>query len=412
MENVRKIREDKELYFILEHERSKGYPNKKIAVFVNLYYLDMVEYCLKYLVGLDQRIDIYIASSNQEVVERAKSIVRQHGAVNIKIEEKNNRGRDVSALLVTFRHIAAQYEFFCFIHDKKEKNARQKADIAFWNRNLWGNTLESQYYVDNVIDIFEKNPQVGLLVPPEPIGADIHTWYINSWFRNYGPTAALADQLGLYCDISRENAPITIGTVFWTRSLALKKLLDTDWKYEDFPSEPMPVDGTLSHAVERILAYVAQDAGYDTGTIMTAPYAAKELAIAQEHMYSTYQILDRYWGVESLRELRRMDANYDELASFCREHISVYLYGAGIIAKNVLSVLRLMGFSVQGFAVTEKRTAPEEIRGVPVMGIDDLVYGEGMGFIISVNSDFRGQVIAELEKRGIKEYLALNWQCV
>lgn len=412
MDNVRKIRKDKGLYFILDHRRSEGFSNEKIAVFVNLYYLDMVEYCLKYLERLDQRIDIYIASSNLEVLEKTHCIVEQHGARNIRLWEKDNRGRDVSALLVTFRNIAMKYEFFCFIHDKKEKRVQQKADIDLWVRNLWGNTLESQCYVDNVMDIFAKNPQVGLLVPPEPIGADIHTWYINTWFSNFEPTVTLADKLNLDCEISCENAPITIGTVFWTRSPALKKLLETEWRYEDFPPEPMPVDGTLGHAVERVLAYVAQDAGYDTGTIMTAPYAEKQLAMAQEHMYKTYRILDRHWGVGSLRDLRRMDANYNLLSNFCSDHSPILLYGAGLIAKSVRSALGLMGFAVWGIVVTEKQIVPEEICGLPIMEIDDLVYEEGMGIIISVNSDYRGQVIDELEKRGIKEYTALDWQCV
>lgn len=412
MDNVRKIRKDKGLYFILDHNQSKGFPNGKIAVFVNLFYLDMVEYCLTYLERLDQRIDIYIASSNQDVLERTQSIVEQHGARNIRLWEKDNRGRDVSALLVTFRNIAMKYDFFCFIHDKKEKRIQQKADIDLWVRNLWGNTLESQCYVDNVMDIFAKNPQIGLLVPPEPIGADTHTWYINTWFSNFESTVTLADRLNLNCDISYENAPITIGTVFWTRSLALKKLLEIKWEYRDFSSEPMPIDGTLSHAVERILAYVAQDAGYDTGTIMTALYAAKELAMAQEHMYRTYQILDRHWGVGSLRDMLRMDANYEKVTSFCQEHSFIFLYGAGLIAKSVLAILGLMGFSVRGFIVTEKRTAPEDIQGIAVMGIDELSFNKGMGIIISVNSDFQGQVIAELEKRCIKDYLAPDWQCV
>lgn len=412
MNNVRTIRKDKGLYFILDHSQSKGVPDGKIAVFVNLYYLNMVEYCLTYLERLDKRVDIYIASSNQEVLERTHCIVEQHGARNIKLWEKDNRGRDVSALLVTFRNVAMKYDFFCFIHDKKEKRIQQKADIDLWVKNLWGNTLGSQCYVDNVLEIFAKNPQVGLLVPPEPIGEDTHTWYSNSWFQNLETTMDLADKLKLHCDISYENAPITIGTVFWARSLALKKLLEDEWQYEDFPLEPMPVDGTLGHAVERVLAYVAQDAGYDTGTIMTAPYAEKQLAMAQEHMYRTYQILDRHWGVGSLRDLLRMDANYELLSAFCMEHEPIILYGAGLIAKSVRSALGLMGFAVRGFVVTEKQTVPEEICGLPVMGIDDLIYEERMGIIISVNSDFRGQVIAELEKRCIKDYLALDWQCV
>lgn len=407
MDNVRKIRKEKGLYFILEHGKSDGSHNGRIAVFVNLYYPDMVEYCLKYLLRLDQKIDIFIASSNKDVLSKADSYISWHGTKNIRLLEKNNRGRDVSALLVTFRHIALQYDFFCFIHDKKEKKIERKADVDLWVRNLWENTLASQHYVNNVMSVFEKNPQIGLLVPPEPIGEDTHTWYTNSWDLNFEHTTDLANRLKLNCNISYENAPITIGTAFWSRSLALRKLLEIDWKFDDFMPEPLPVDGTLSHAVERIFAYVAQDAGYDTGTIMTVPYAAQELAIAQEQMYKSYQILDRYFGIRSLKTLVRLDVNQERIISFCREHPIALLYGAGKIAQSALAILGLLGFVPQGFLVTDKRTSPKDIRGIPVMGIDELVFQEGMGIIISVNSGLQEQIIAELEKRGITEYLTL-----
>ena len=197
MDNVRKIRKEKGLYFILEHEKSDGSRNGRIAVFVNLYYPDMVEYCLKYLVRLDQKIDIYIASSNKDVLSKADNYISRHGTKNIRLLEKNNRGRDVSALLVTFRYIALQYDFFCFIHDKKERKIERKADVDLWVRNLWDNTLASQHYVDNVMSVFEKNSQIGLLVPPEPIGEDTHTWYTNSWDSNFEHTTDLANRLKL-----------------------------------------------------------------------------------------------------------------------------------------------------------------------------------------------------------------------
>lgn len=38
----------------------------------------------------------------------------------------------------------------------------------------------------------------------------------------------------------------------------------------------MPVDGTFSHALERVLPYVVQDAGFYTGTIMNPEYAATD----------------------------------------------------------------------------------------------------------------------------------------
>ena len=66
------------------------------------------------------------------------------------------------------------------------------------------------------------------------------------------------------------------GSCFWFRTDALRKLFKYDWKYEDFPEEPLPIDGTISHAIERCYAYVAQDAGYYSAIVMCDEYAKIE----------------------------------------------------------------------------------------------------------------------------------------
>lgn len=63
------------------------------------------------------------------------------------------------------------------------------------------------------------------------------------------------------------------GSVFWFRVKALAPLFDHGWKHEDFPPEPLPQDGTISHAIERIYPFVAQGAGYYPAQAMSVDYA-------------------------------------------------------------------------------------------------------------------------------------------
>ena len=81
-------------------------------------------------------------------------------------------------------------------------------------------------------------------------------------------------KLGIDRPISGEKMPIApFGSVFWFRVKALAPLFDHGWKHEDFPPEPLPQDGTISHAIERIYPFVAQGAGYYPAQAMSTDYA-------------------------------------------------------------------------------------------------------------------------------------------
>ncbi|MEA5040628.1 MAG: rhamnan synthesis F family protein, partial [Clostridiaceae bacterium] len=96
----------------------------------------------------------------------------------------------------------------------------------------------------------------------------------NLWTICYDRTVSVAKQLGLHVDICPDKGIICTNSMFWARTKALDPLLRYEWKYEDFEGEPTPVDGALRHVIERILQFVAQDAGYYTGIVMTPEYAA------------------------------------------------------------------------------------------------------------------------------------------
>jgi lipopolysaccharide biosynthesis protein len=46
-----------------------------------------------------------------------------------------------------------------------------------------------------------------------------------------------------------------VGTMFWARTSALEPLIGLHLQWDDYPPEPLPYDGTLLHAVERLLPF-------------------------------------------------------------------------------------------------------------------------------------------------------------
>lgn len=409
MKNIYDIRKAKTLQFIFPTNQSAfPFPNeelKKIAVVVHLYYTEKVEFYSTYLNQLPEEITLYIFSSKDETIAEAQKHVRHNKTLYLK---KENRGRDLSAFLVAFRPYLAPYDLLCFIHDKKERAPWEKTDADKWNENLWGNMIATAPYIYNVLHLLEQHPELGMLFPPEPIGDYRTAWFSASWEENYDNCLELAKKMRLSADIRKTKPPIALGSVFWARKEVLSKLFDMNWEYEDFPAEPMPRDFTISHAIERIFGYLAQDAGYDAATIMTEQYASWSLLFLQDHFRKLFfEVSDRI-GMDTLRSFDVLCVKKERILDYVKTHMTVYLYGAGKYGKALLKLLREEGVEPSGFTVTKKSEGQEFLDGLKVYEIiDPVMRNPGVGVVLTVFYPQQKEMLEELEKNGIHDFIIL-----
>jgi len=68
------------------------------------------------------------------------------------------RGRDMSALLVACKGIPENYDYVCFVHDKKTYWMGNRHSTEAFCDLMWENTLYSREYVENILDLFESHP--------------------------------------------------------------------------------------------------------------------------------------------------------------------------------------------------------------------------------------------------------------
>ena len=111
--------EDNLLHVISETEQSREVTEevyKNTAVAVNLYYKETLNYYFSYIKNIPKKIDIYIISSNEQIWGDIEKFA--HLENNIFLLKKENRGRDISSLLVTLKEIALNKKYICFIFDK------------------------------------------------------------------------------------------------------------------------------------------------------------------------------------------------------------------------------------------------------------------------------------------------------
>ena len=249
------------------------------ALIAHLFYDDLFDYCLGYLKCFPQEIDIYLTTSSEEKKTKLTEACARLGIRVCDIIVVNNRGRELSALLVSCRSIPQKYKYLCFYHDKKSSQKEFASVGADFGRLLTQCILGTRAYVLNILELFDNNPRLGLLVPPNVYHGSYFASSVDYWTICYDETKNILSRLNLKNSmIDRLKPPISVGTAFWCRVEALKPLFTEKWKVEDFPKEPMRGDGSFSHGMERCFPYVAQSQRFYTCTVMPCEYAETEIA--------------------------------------------------------------------------------------------------------------------------------------
>ena len=396
----------KKQLFILEQNSMppQSVSEESIAVIIYLYYLDTIKNYITYIEAVPKDYDIYIVSSNDAVLEKARGFLEKREAVYIL---KENRGRDISAVLIAAAPVLKKYDRVCFIHDKSANAEYLEEDTAFWIYNLWTNTLGSEAYIRKINQLFDKDKTLGLLAPPEPYGEFLSHWYGDTWFENYDTTRQLAERLKLDVEVTQEEQLTTLSTVFWARTAALKKLMDYQWKYEDFPEEPLPIDGTLNHAIERIFPFVVLDAGFTTGVVMRKQYAEELLLLVQRDMRYMYFLLQERENVSNLHQIRCAGKWVAIAGDFFERHKNIYIYGAGYYGEKLYFFLKNRGINVTGFIITDGHKKEAEMYGVPIVEISGINKELDIGVVIGVSYEYRPEVEETLHRYGIVEYIEI-----
>src|SRR5262249_3668227 len=163
-----------------------------------------------------------------------------------------DHGRDLGAFFTFLESgVLFKYELVCKLHTKRSPHL---SNGDAWRRALIAGVLGSSALIDQIIDTFSADPDVGIVVAEGQIyrGAD-------QWTGNQRWLDRLLPRIGISTDIADKTFPG--GSIFWIRSFLLRTIQHLGIKLSDFDPEPMPQDGSLAHALERMFGLVCEDAG-------------------------------------------------------------------------------------------------------------------------------------------------------
>ena len=218
--------------------------NKKYLIIVHLFYEDLYSDFLQLIKKIDNRqFDLCIT------VPEDKSDLRQrviHDGLADKVLSIKNLGRDIRPFIMALEEFDLNnYSCILKIHTKKSPHMPHGNE---WRNELWSQLAGSQFAVDRVLEMFEKEPQLGMVGP-----------------RKFREKARMECNLFKYLKLCRKlrlrscKLDYFSGSMFWIRPEALQKLIGLESRGIKFSSTDR-IDGNLEHAIERIFGALCYSA--------------------------------------------------------------------------------------------------------------------------------------------------------
>ncbi len=253
-----------------------------ILVATHLFYDDLLDEFLGHYERIPSAFDLFLTVSHpnpESIAQRVRTRLGEK-ARNVTVRRVENVGRDGAPFLLHALPESQRYDLCCWTHSKKSP---YDAAYAPWRGYLLENLLGSSGEIEAVLETFERDATLGIAYPaPFPPVADKV-----EWGSNFAVTSELLARLGI--SVREDEAPdFPPGMMFWFRPAALRPLLDLGIRIEDFERQSAGAlhasgtvfDGTLSHALERAVLYVAKGAGFSCKEYLNRPFSARGLVRA------------------------------------------------------------------------------------------------------------------------------------
>lgn len=247
---------DPETLEFIEQSNQRFKKLSSVALILHCYYEDLILPIFEnHLIPQNNKADLILTVVPTIRLNRLQQITQLFTNVYFIVHE--NRGRDIAPFLIALKFVDhLGYEFICKLHTKKSPH---RSDGSTLRESLLNGLLGHSATLEKIVKIFEKDPQLGLLVPQQQI---LNLQQSDYYLGNIFWLDKLLTRLGRADLIDHYSFNFPAGSMYWCRTQALTgldKLLSPDDQFEE---EAGQTDGTLAHALERIVAFFAAEQGY------------------------------------------------------------------------------------------------------------------------------------------------------
>lgn len=240
----------------------------KIAIVAHFFYEAQARLIIELLKKLPLDFDLYVSAPSEKEAFVKALLADASDRRKSVFEKVLNRGFDIAPFICSFGGFYAAYDLVIKIHTKQTRHVPW---LKGWGEYLLLNTVGSPKVVGDILKMFAADERLGIVYPEvvPPLKQELDE---DAWQENWEHCRDLSSRLGL--SISKETqAVFPAGSMFWFRPKALKSLFRLGIVPDDFPEGRRILrNGTLAHAVERLLVLIAEKEGFCTRTICFEPF--------------------------------------------------------------------------------------------------------------------------------------------
>ena len=236
-------------------------PNVTLAIHAHIFYEEEWQYIqarLQLLKHTPHDLFITLSLRNIDMISNIRKKFPE-----ARIYTVPNRGRDVLPFCVLARRLdSAGYIHILKLHTKKSMH---RADGRIWFEELINNLIPDEDAYKQVQKVC--NEGVGVIGPAQ------HYVSLNRYMGgNLGTVKLLLENIYGRRTSQKVLADTAsygyfASTMFWARLDAIRPILEQYLMPEDFESEKGQIDGTLAHAIERLIGIVPVVSGYGIAEI-------------------------------------------------------------------------------------------------------------------------------------------------
>ena len=213
------------------------------AVVLHFFYGDLLEEFLPYLERV-KKLDLFVSLGPNITLEQIDRLKKNFP--NLYLVAYQNKGRDMLPFINLLKILEKfKYQYGCKIHTKKSP---YRSDGDKLRKNFLEFLLGSENELKKFMEIFTGNTNTGIIAFAKMF-LNLNE-YIGSnkfWLDK------LLYKMGKRIFIDRYNWEFVAGSMFWFRIDSLSFLQSLDLSDNDFEEELGQLDGTLAHALERII---------------------------------------------------------------------------------------------------------------------------------------------------------------